>query len=194
MERYITLAIVAFLALAVLSCSDTPLAENHRTETRVLSSWDSTVIRWQAEKKAEEKNRLIAKSQEIPTGEDTFQKLVTFIWENGEIYEAGRGDLPCGKEYLFRDSQGNSHWYLAAKTDSSGESSMDGQVRTIVTYAFRKGKKDSEHFIPYHIDATSVYCPILTDGGTWKGVEEATLGYTEFLAKVSKETPDQKTY
>jgi hypothetical protein len=194
MERYITLAIVAFLALAVLSCSDTPTAENHSTETRPLSSFDSTVIRWQAERKAEEDNRLIAKSQEIPTGEVVFQKVVAYIWEHGEVHESGQYNLPYGREYLFVDSKGNSHRYAASKRDSIGEVAIDGKVRDIVVYAFLKGIKDSEHFFAYHIDTTSVYCPTLTAGGTWKGVEEATLGYTEFLAKVSKETPNQKSY
>lgn len=146
-----------------------------------------TLSPWEKEQKTEEQNKAISKAQEVPTGTENFEKLVAYIWKHGFTITGGPNEIPCGKQYTFYDSKGNRHGYLAIKTDTiTHQASMTGKVQNIYTYGYRKGIKDLEHFFPYDINAKSMYCPILEIDGTWKGVQEATFGYKEFLAKVSK--------
>lgn len=191
MTKILSLAIVA-LALAMTSCSNSnnnqTVSGNIRPDAvNLVPHTDTVLSKWEKEKQVQRKNKAISKSQEIPTGNENFQKLVDYIWKHGFTITGGPNEIPCGRQYTFFDSKGNRHAYLAIKIDTATkQGSMTGKVQNIYTYGYRNGIKDQEHFFPYDINTTSVYCPILELNGTWEGVEEATFGYKEFLAKVSK--------
>lgn len=173
---------ILFVCILAISCANNnqKVSKEKTLDTvKSVSYTDTTVSIW-------EKNRQRSKSQEILTGKETFEKLVGYIWKHGFIIGGGPNKIPCGKQYTFFDSRGNRHAYLAIKIDTAtNEASKTGIVQTIVTYGYIKGIKDQEHFFPYDINTTSVYCPILELDGTWKDVQEATFGYKEFLAKVN---------
>ncbi len=180
MKNIIIIAILSITIGILTAC-------NHAPETvQSVTPKDTVLTDFQKRQKQEEQNRAVSKSQEIPTGKETFDKLVDFIWKKGFTINGGYERIPCGRQYTFYDSRGNRHGYLAIKTESdTGQASMTGKVYSIVTYGFYKGIRDQEHFFPYDITEKSVFCSILSLDGTWKDVEAATFGYKEFLKKCS---------
>lgn len=192
MTKVISFVAIVALALAFTSCSnknsETTVGQNVRPDAvKLVPHPDTLLTSWEKERQVEEKNKAVSKSQEVPVGTENFEKMVEYIWKHGFTITGGPNEIPCGKQYTFFDSKGNRHAYLAIKTDTvTKQASMTGKVQNIFTYGYRKGIKDQEHFFPYDINATSMYCPILEIDGTWEGVKEATFGYNEFLVKVTK--------
>lgn len=188
MKKLILTSIVAFMAFftftACSSNNEKVVAEN------AISTVDSFTLKYEREKEIREKNKAISKSQEIPTGEKTFRELLHFILTQGATIYGGKG-----KQYTFFDTKGNRHAYLAIKFDSSGSKYVDtGSNYKIIVYGYYKGIKDQEHFFPYAIDDSSVYCNILELDDTWQDFEAVKFGYEEFLAKVSGYSDNKTGY
>lgn len=130
---------------------------------------------YEKEQNLEKANKEISRSQEIPTGEENFQKLADYILKHGFNIYGGNS-----KQYTFFDSKRNRHAYIA-QMDPLEKTSKVGRI---VVYGYYQGIKDQKHFFPYEITKEKVFCPILELDGSWKDVEAVTFGYKEFLRKV----------
>ena len=187
MKKVILSVVVVFSTLFFVGCSSKDSKTVTSNESSIVAP-DTVLTDYQKAKQTEAKNLAVSKSQEIPTGTETFEKIVAYIWKHGFTITGGSKNIPCGKQYTFFDSRGNRHAYLAIKTDPvTNEASMTGKVQSIFTYGYKQGIRDQEHLFPYNITAVSVSCPILELNGTWKCVEESTFWYKEFLTKVNKQ-------
>jgi hypothetical protein len=137
----------------------------------------------QEKQKQKAKNLEITRSQEIPTGTQTFDKLLSFILKKGFVIYEGKG-----KQYTFLDNKGNRHAYLAVKFNSTNTRYVDtGSNYRIIVYGYYKGIKDQKHFFPYLIDSNKVYNDILKSDNTWPDAEAVRFGYQEFLKKIERE-------
>ncbi len=189
MKRIIlTLSVALVVAFIFTSCSNGNKNESVTSVrpdiTKVVSLTDTASLRFQKEEEMRKENQAISKLKEIPVGEDNFSKLVTFIEKRGFVVP--QGGVPSDYQFTFFDSKGNRHAMITTRRDTEGKPSTKGTVSQISVWAYKKGIKDQKHFFGYCISPNTMHPYYLELDGTWKGVDEATFGYNEFLKKVCR--------